>query len=295
MKRKVLFIINPVAGGKKKDEVPGLIQKHLDPAQFDYTIAYTAGIAHARELSAAAVGLYAIIVAVGGDGTVNEVASALVGTESIFGIVPFGSGNGLSRFLGIPMDIEEAIKNINNSRVESIDTGLMNGQHFINMAGLGFDAHISEVFSHDKKRGFGAYIKSSFREITNYQSEIYRLNIDGREYKRQAFMLSFANSSQYGNNAHISPHASVQDGLLDVCIVKPFPLYKFIVLGWRMFNKTAHKSAYVEIIQGKNIAVNRKKSGPVHLDGEPQIMDTHVEIKVIPASLKLIVGRTYQN
>lgn len=293
MKSKVLFIINPVAGGKKKDAVPGLIQKHLDAAKFDYTIAYTTGVAHARQLSAAAVGGYAIIIAVGGDGTVNEVASALVGTESVFGVIPFGSGNGLSRFLGIPMDIEKAIKNINTGRVEAIDTGLMNGRHFFNMAGMGFDAHISEVFSHDKKRGFGAYIKSSFQEVTRYQSEIYQLNIDGVTYERQAFILSFANSSQYGNNAHISPCASVQDGLLDVCVVKPFPLYKFIIMGLRMFTKTTNRSPYVEIIQGRHIMVTRKGKGPVHLDGEPQLMDAAVEVKVIPASLKLIVGSTY--
>ena len=294
MKSKVLFIINPVAGGKRKDAVPGLIQQHLDAAKFEYTIVYTTGVAHARELSAAGVGKYTIIIAVGGDGTVNEVASALVGAGSIFGVIPFGSGNGLSRFLGIPMDIENAIKNINAGRVEAIDTGLMNGRHFFNMAGMGFDAHISEVFSHDKKRGFWAYIKSSFQEVTNYKSEIYQLNIDGRAYERQAFMLSFANSSQYGNNAHISPRASVQDGLLDVCVVKPFPLYKFIIMGLRMFSKTAHKSPYVEIIQGRDIMVTRKKAGPVHLDGEPQLMGDSVAIKILPASLKLIVGSTYK-
>jgi len=294
LKSKVLFIINPVAGGKRKDAVPGLIQQHLDAAKFEYTIVYTTGVAHARELSAAGVGKYTIIIAVGGDGTVNEVASALVGAGSIFGVIPFGSGNGLSRFLGIPMDIENAIKNINAGRVEAIDTGLMNGRHFFNMAGMGFDAHISEVFSHDKKRGFWAYIKSSFQEVTNYKSEIYQLNIDGRAYERQAFMLSFANSSQYGNNAHISPRASVQDGLLDVCVVKPFPLYKFIIMGLRMFSKTAHKSPYVEIIQGRDIMVTRKKAGPVHLDGEPQLMGDSVAIKILPASLKLIVGSTYK-
>ena len=294
MKSKVLFIINPVAGGKRKDEVPGLINKHLDAAKFTYDIVYTKGVNHARELSANAMGKYDLIIAVGGDGTVNEVASALVGTQSIFGVIPFGSGNGLSRFLGIPMNVEKAIKNINSSRVETIDTGLMNGKHFFNMAGMGFDAHISEVFSHDKNRGFWAYIKSSFREVTHYQSEIYQLSIDGRDYERQAFMLSLANSSQYGNNAHISPYASVQDGLLDICVVKPFPLYKFIIMGLHMFNKTAHQSRYVEIIKGKDIIIRRKKAGPIHLDGEPQLMDADVIIKVVPASLKILVGSTYK-
>lgn len=293
MKSKVLFIINPVAGGKKKDEVPRLIQKHLDAAKYDYQVVYTEGVAHARALSADAASVYHIVVAVGGDGTVNEVASGLVGSHSVLAIIPFGSGNGLSRFLSIPMDVKGAVKAINKGRVETIDAGTVNEQCFFNVSGMGFDAHISEVFSHDKKRGFGSYIKSSFREVTNYKSEVYRLNIDGREYERQAFMLSIANSSQYGNNAHISPKASVQDGLLDVCVVKPFPLYKFIIMALRMFNKTADKSRYVEIMRGKHIIIRRDKTGPVHLDGEPQIMGTEIEINVMPSSLNIIVGDNY--
>ena len=162
------------------------------------------------------------------------------------------------------------------------------------MAGMGFDAHISEVFSHDKKRGFWAYIKSSFKEITNYRSETYQLTIDGKKYTRQAFMLSLANSSQYGNNAHISPCASVQDGLLDVCVVKPFPLYKFIVMGIRMFTKTTPGSKYVEIIQGKQITVKREKDGAIHLDGEPQIMGEDIKVEIVPAALKIITGQTYK-
>jgi diacylglycerol kinase (ATP) len=294
LKSKILFIINPVSGGKKKDEVPALIQQHLDAEKYDHAIVYTTGVAHARKLAAEAAVEYDIIVAVGGDGTVNEIASALVGTDTVLGVIPFGSGNGLSRFLSIPMDIEGAIKNLNNHRVETIDAGKVNGKYFFNMAGMGFDAHISEVFSHDKKRGFGAYIKSSFREITNYRSETYQLDIDGKAYTKQAFMLSFANSSQYGNNAHISPRASVQDGLLDVCVVKPFPLYMFIMMGLRMFTKTTEGSQYVEIIRGKQITVKREKEGPIHLDGEPQMMGADIMVEVLPAALKLITGSTYK-
>lgn len=294
MKQKILFIINPVSGGKKKDAVPGLIQQHLDAAKYEYAIVYTAGVAHGRKLAAGAATEYDVVAAVGGDGTVNEIASALIGTNTVLAVIPFGSGNGLSRFLSIPMDIVGAIKNINNGRVETIDAGQLNGKYFFNMAGMGFDAHISEVFSHDKKRGFGAYIKSSFKEITNYKSETYRINIDGKDYTRRAFMLSIANSSQYGNNAHISPYASVQDGLLDVCVVKPFPLYMFIVMGLRMFTKTTGGSKYVEIIRGKHITVKREKDGAIHLDGEPRMAGTDIDIEVLPAALKLITGSSYK-
>lgn len=294
MKSKVLFIINPVSGGKRKDAVPALIQQHLDAAKYEYAIVYTTGAGHAHKLAAEAYGEYKIVVAVGGDGTINEIASGLIGSDVVMGVIPFGSGNGLSRFLNIPMDIIGAVKCINNGRVETIDTGTLNGKYFVNMAGMGFDAQISEVFSHDKNRGFWAYIKSSFREVLGYKSEIYHINIDGKEYNREAFMLSIANSSQYGNNAHVSPTASVQDGWLDVCVVKPFPLYKFIGMGLRMFTKTADKSKYVEIIRGKNIKIDREKEGPIHLDGEPQIVGAAIEIDILPASLKIIAGSSYK-
>ena len=295
MKRKVLFIINPVSGGKRKDKVPDLIQKNLDINIFEPTIVFTTGAMHASELAQNAVGNYQYVVAVGGDGTVNEIASSIVGTDTALGILPFGSGNGLARFLGIPMDTVKAIKTLNQERVEVIDSAKLNGQYFFNMAGMGFDAHISEVFSHDKTRGFGAYVRSAFREIVNYKSDNYLIEIDGAAYEREAFMLSFANSSQYGNNAHVSPHASVQDGLLDVCVIKPFPLYRFIEMGIRMFTKTSEGTKYVEIIRGKNILVRRHKSGPVHLDGEPQILGAEVEINVVPKSLKIITGQTFKH
>ena len=175
MKRKVLFIINPVSGGKKKDQVPDLIHESLDTNLFELTIVFTTGAMHASELAADAVGKYNYIIAVGGDGTVNEIASSIVGTDTALGIIPFGSGNGLARFLKIPMDTREAIKTLNMERVEKIDSATLNGQPFFNMAGMGFDAHISEVFSHDKTRGFGAYIRSALHEIANYQYEPYHL------------------------------------------------------------------------------------------------------------------------
>jgi diacylglycerol kinase (ATP) len=293
LKRKALFIINPVSGGKRKDNVPELIQKYLDIKIFEPTIVITNAAQHASELAMDAVNKYEYVVAVGGDGTINEIASSIVGTNTGLGIIPFGSGNGLARFLGIPMDTQKAIKTLNMERVELIDSAKLNGQYFFNMAGMGFDAHISEVFSHDKTRGFGAYIRSAFREITNYRSETYQLEIDGVTYEREAFMLSFANSSQYGNNAHVSPCASVQDGLLDICIIKPFPLYRFPEMGLRMFTKTANKSKYVEIIQGKHIIVKRGGAGPVHLDGEPQLLGRNAEINIVPRSLKIITGEAF--
>lgn len=295
MKRKALFIINPISGGKKKDQVPALIKKILDHTQFEATIVYTERATHGSDLAKDAVGVYDYVIAVGGDGTVNEIASAIVGTNLALGIIPFGSGNGLARFLRIPMDTGKSIETINGERVEIIDSAKLNTQRFFNLAGMGFDAHIAEVFSHDKNRGFWAYIKSSFSEISKYKAETYHINIDGTEYIRDAFMLSIANSSQFGNNAHVSPCASVQDGLLDVCIIKQFPLWRFIEMGIRMFAKTADKSKYVEIIRGKNIIIKRSADGPVHLDGEPQMMGREVNIQMVPASLRIITGPGFKS
>lgn len=293
MERKALFIINPISGGKKKDGVPELIEKHLDARLLKPVIVFSDGVAHATQIAREAAGKFGTVVAVGGDGTVNEIASAIVGSETALGIVPFGSGNGLSRFLHIPMDTVKAIENLTKGKTISIDSATLNGKAFFNMAGMGFDAHIAEVFSHNKKRGFISYIKMSLKEVINYKPQVYQLEIDGKHYEREAFMLSFANSSQYGNDAHVSPHASVQDGLLDVCIIKPFPLWRFIELAMRMMAKTADKSRYVEIIKGKQIFVKRALPGPYHLDGEPHMGGTEAKIELLPNSLKIIAGSDF--
>jgi diacylglycerol kinase family enzyme len=156
------------------------------------------------------------------------------------------------------------------------------------MAGVGFDAQISSRFAENIKRGLSNYIKLTFSEISGYQSENYHLSIDGKEYEFKAFMISIANSSQYGNNAHISPFASLEDGLLDVCILKPFPLYKFPALALRMFRKNSHKSSYLEIIQGRKIIITRSHDAAVHLDGDPFSMGTILNIGVNPHSLNIL-------
>lgn len=294
MKTKVLFIINPISGGKNKDGVPAMIKKYLDTARYEYQVDISTGVLHARQLALDNVSAFDIIVAVGGDGTINEVASAIVNTKAALGIIPYGSGNGLSRFLGIPMDAEEAIKTLSEGRREVIDAAKLNGKWFFNLAGMGFDAHISEIFARGKTRGFITYIKESIREYNKYKAQQYRLDIDGVEHQAEAFMLNFANSSQFGNNVHISPNASVQDGLIDVCIVKPAPFYKFIPIAFRLLSKSIDQSQYVNIIRGKHIIVKREEAGPVHLDGEPEIAGTDIEVKVVPNALKVIVGSSYQ-
>jgi YegS/Rv2252/BmrU family lipid kinase len=290
LKTKILFIINPISGGKAKLYFPELAKQNLDRGKFEAEFMYSEFIGHANQIAAQALNdNIDIIAAVGGDGTINEIASALESTNKIMGIIPFGSGNGLARALRIPINTKAAIKKLNELQIQYIDCGVFNERKFFNMAGLGFDAHISSLFSKKIQRGFGGYVKTTLSEIATYRSEYYKIEIDGKQLEREAFMISIANSSQFGNNAHVSPTASVIDGLLDLCIIKPFPLYHFPVMGYHMFSKTADKSKYVEILKGKKIRIFRKKSGAVHVDGEPMEMGTELNIEVKPSSLALLI------
>ena len=289
MKRKILFVINPISGGKTKYNFPVKIDKYLDKSKFDSECVFTEYRGHGSILAAEALrNGVDILVAVGGDGTINEVASEVEGTNKLMGIVPYGSGNGLARSLGIPIRDIHAIKRINRLHISKIDSGTFNGRKFFNMAGIGFDAQISSRFAENVKRGLTSYAKIAFSEVSNYNSQHYSLNIDGKEYQHQAFMISIANSSQYGNNAHISPFASLNDGMLDVCILKPFPLYKFPALVFRMFRKSTHKSNYLEIIQGSKIIITRESEAAIHLDGDPFNMGTTLTIGINSHSLNIL-------
>jgi diacylglycerol kinase (ATP) len=289
LKRKILFVINPISGGKSKYNFPDKIDKYLDKSKFDAECVFTEYNGHGSILAAEAIknGIE-ILVAVGGDGTINEVATEVDGTDKLMGIIPFGSGNGLARSLGIPLKEVQAIKRINKLHISKIDTGTFNGRKFFNMAGIGFDAQISARFAENVKRGLRNYIKIAFSEVSNYRSQNYHLQIDSKEYEYKAFMISIANSSQYGNNAHISPFASLNDGLLDICILRPFPLYKFPALALRMFRKNTHKSNYLEIIQGSEIIIRREREAAAHLDGEPFNMGTELSIGINPKSLNIL-------
>ncbi|MFQ3575236.1 MAG: diacylglycerol kinase family protein [Cytophagales bacterium] len=284
-KRKLLFVINPISGGKDKKHVPELIKNSIDKKEFETEIYFTQSQGHATEIAQEAVAdKFDIIAAVGGDGTVNEISRGIVNTDTALTIIPFGSGNGLARHLGVPMNIKKSIEFINNAKTKKIDCGYLNGNLFANMAGTGFDAHIGKLFAEQKTRGFSTYVKTTLNEFVNYKAQDYELEIDGKVYERSAFLISFANSTQYGNNAHIAPLASTEDGLIDVCIMRSFPVVDMPGLALRLFTKTVDKSKYVEI-KGHSIKVNRKSNGAVHLDGEPFEMGQSLDIEVKPNSL----------
>ena len=289
MKKNILFLINPISGGKNKLKFPEMASKYLDRDKFHANYLFTEKAGHAFEIASGMAKIdIDIVVAVGGDGTINEIASALQSTGKTMGIIPYGSGNGLARSLGIPMNDKQAVLRLNSLHVNAIDSGTVNGKNFFNMAGIGFDAHISARFAEDVNRGLSGYVRTTITEISQYRYQRYHLEIDGKLYERDAFMISIANSSQFGNNAHIAPFASLSDGLLDICIIKPFPLYQFPLMAYRMFSKTIHKSKYVEIIKAKEIRILRENPGAVHLDGEPMIMDSELKIGIKPLSLSVL-------
>ncbi|SDH50838.1 lipid kinase, YegS/Rv2252/BmrU family [Pedobacter terrae] len=289
-KINILFIINPISGGRGKLRIPDFIDKYLDKEKFSPNFVFSEYVGHAGELAdEAATKNFDVIIAAGGDGTINEVATKVLKHNKILGILPLGSGNGLARFLNISKNLRYALSIINNFKIDEIDTAEFNKKCFFNLAGMGFDAHLSAVFSKDKKRGLSGYVKLGFKEVFNYKAQTYQLAIDGKAYTRKAFAISIANSSQYGNDVFIAPNASVKDGLLDVCIIKPFPIIKLPLLGYVMLNGKAETSDMIEIIKGKNIKITRETAGAVHVDGEPLQMGVEIEAMVKPLSLKVIV------
>lgn len=289
MKKNILFVINPISGGKSKLNFAEKVFKYLNLNLFEPSIVFTQGHGHGKEIANKAVEDGCdIIVAVGGDGTINEIASVIDGTNTVMGIIPFGSGNGLARSLHIPLNNIKAIKLLNKLHYHSIDSGLLNGHKFFNIAGIGFDALISDRFTKNVKRGFLGYLKTIFTEVSKFKSQKYKIEIDGQLLEREAFMINFANSSQFGNNAHIAPFASLNDGLLDICIVKPIPLYQIPIFGLRMFSKRTHKSNYLEIFRGNKIKILREKDSMVHLDGEPIEMGLELNISINPLSLTVL-------
>jgi diacylglycerol kinase (ATP) len=288
-KKKIRFIINPKSGIGKQKKIESLIEHHIDAALFDYEICYTKEKSHAIDLSREAAAMhYDAVVAVGGDGTINEVAQGLLHTESSLGVIPAGSGNGLARYMKIPLNTKKALDIINHYNVKTIDTGSINGRLFVSIAGVGFDSYVAERFSLSKNRGFWAYAKICFLEYIKYNPKRFRIYVNGKVIKKNAFMLSFANSDQFGFNARIAPNAIIDDGYLDLCIVrKPRIYYAAFIIPF-IFLGLLHKTTFVKIIRTKEIKVVQLKNNIAHIDGDEINLGKLIEVKVIPKSLRII-------
>jgi YegS/Rv2252/BmrU family lipid kinase len=289
MKKTICFIVNPISGIGRQKVIEKLIDEQLDRTLFDYRIAYTKAARHATELSREAASANTdIVVAVGGDGSVNETAKGLVDTNTAMAIIPTGSGNGLARHLRIPLDLKKAMQVINTGKVVSIDSIRMNEETFVNVAGVGFDAHIGWEFARFGKRGFSSYLKVISREFPKYKAQDFELIIDGKSIKKNAYLISFANGSQWGNNAWIAPTADISDGLMDIAILRDFKLLNGLAIGYRLFKKTLHESSFLEIIKAKEVTV-RQTGIIAHIDGEPVETGNELRIQVNPLSLKVVI------
>ncbi len=295
--KKILFIINPISGKKrknKKSRIPKLIDRNIDKSKFEYKIRYTEYPLHATEIAKQGISdNFNIIVAVGGDGTVNEVSKALINKKTVMGIIPLGSGNGLARYLDIPLLPSFAIRNINKERYKKIDSLIVDGINCANLAGIGFDARIAHLFADHGKRGFRSYLDIILNEFHKYKGEKVKLKFNDEEVERQAFLVSFANSTQFGNAAHIAPNASASDGFIDISILKKFPLAAGIEIGSRLFMKNIDKSKYMESFKAKKISIelpNSKNQVEGHIDGEPVIFNNPFSIEINQHSLKILKG-----
>ena len=280
---KIRFIINPISGTGKQNGIEKYISKYFK----DYEIFYTKKIGHATLISKDAIkNKVNLVVAIGGDGTLNECIQPLINTNTALGVIPCGSGNGFANHLGMKKNIEAAIKQIKKGKIISIDSCILNKLPFINIAGIGFDAHIAKLFSKSKKRGFLKYVKLILKELM-YDPQEYQISYNNNTQKIKAYMISMANASEYGNNIKIAPMANIQDGLLDFVIVKKFPKWKIPFFLYRAYQGKMYLSKHVDNIKTNKMKIYTKNT-LIHLDGEPYKTTNPITINLLKNSLKIL-------
>ncbi len=295
-RRHIVAIINPVSGTGSKDKIPRLIDTAVDHERNDVSIVISEYAGHAREIAAQAASDGAdVVVAIGGDGTVNEVGSAVCGTDTALAIVPSGSGNGLARHLRISMNASRALQVLNDGVVGSFDYCTVNGKPFFCTCGMGFDAAVSYKFSNEGTRGFITYIKTTLNEYLKYKPKEYLIDIDGAKLRERAFVIACCNAAQYGNNAYIAPRATMQDGLVDVTVMHPFNVVQGPIIGARLFLKQLNHDHHVSIYRGKRVIIERERNDIMHIDGDPVTMPERIVIENKPNGIKILVPPSLPN
>lgn len=290
-KKSIVFILNPVSGSHGKEDIPGIINETLDKDIFDCQIRLTEYAGHAAEIARECVAENIdVVVAVGGDGTVNEVARSLAHSDTALGIIPCGSGNGLARHLCIPMDIRKAIGIINRCKIEPLDYGIINDMPFFCTCGMGFDAFISLKFAEAGKRGPITYVENVLKEGLKYKPETYEVEDETGAKKYKAFLIACANASQYGNNAYIAPKATMTDGLMDVIIMEPFDVFDAPQISLDLLNKTLNKNSKIKTFRAKRIHIHRSKPGAIHYDGDPIMTGSDIDVHIEEKGIKIVIN-----
>lgn len=266
------------------------IESVLDSERFEYDIKLSEYAGHAKVLTQEAIDRHYDIVAVaGGDGSINEVGTLLIGTDIALGVIPCGSGNGLSRCLHIPLNPLKALELINRNATCLIDTVMVNDVPFISISGTGYDAQVADDYAKDRHRGFNTYFRYIVKNYFNLGEKEYTLMLPDRTLTTKAFFISFANSNQMGYDVPISPKASLWDGKVDLCIVrKPNPL-ELPIVGSFFLSKNMDKSPKVDILQVEEATIIRPEAAVVNIDGESMMLEKDLHIKINPLSLKVIV------
>ena len=286
--KNIYAIINPISGVGSKDRLSDVISSRCINRGVDVNIAFTDYAGHATELTRRAIDDNAdCVIAVGGDGTINEIAKNLLHSDVVLGIIPKGSGNGLARELNIPMDTRSALDVIFSNNISVIDACKANDNIFFCTCGVGFDAAISVEFAKEKRRGTLTYVKDIVEKYLDYKPEIYELHINDDTITEQAFLIACANASQYGNNAYIAPNADISDGKIDVTILSSFNALDIGPLAIQLFSKTIDKNSKIKTCRTSKARIIRQKEGVMNIDGEPIMTTKDIEVSVISSSLKV--------
>lgn len=290
-RKRIVYVVNPRSGTGNKNSIEEIIRTKTDDALYDWTIRRTEYAGHAAVIAQEAIGEGVdVVCAVGGDGTVNEVARSLVHSDTALAILPCGSGNGLARHLRIPMEPDEAIMLINECCEGMIDYGVINDEPFFCTCGVGFDAFISMKFAEAGRRGLATYVEKTLQDGIKYKPERYSIEIDGEMEEQEAFLIACANASQYGNNAYIAPKASTRDGLLDVTILTPFAPFEAPQVVVQLFKRQLQQNSHVKIFRTPHLIIRRKTEGPAHVDGDPVNMGDCLDVRIMASGLKVIVN-----
>ena len=289
-KKRLKFIVNPFAGIGNKKNFKEKLDLHLDQNLFEYQIEYTTAPGHAKEISAQAVkDNFDIIVAVGGDGSVNEIASALLGTDKILGIIPAGSGNGLATHLGYSRNISKSIKSLNTANPVIIDSATLNEKPFFNVAGVGFDAWVAYKIKDSKVRGFWGYMKTAIQQTLSYKLKTFTIKFDGKTLERKSLCVEVANATMFGYNMKIAPLAKLDDGLLDIVIIKKASKLRYFLSMIRFPIGNIHKSSLVEYYTAKEVEIICHEDSAAHIDGEGFLACHNLIFSIKKLSLRILV------